>query len=225
MNIQYWPIERLIPYARNPRKNDHAIEQMMSAIQEFGFAIPVLARSSGEIVDGHLRWKAARKLGYKELPVIACDEWTEAQVKAFRLLANRSVSWATWNPELLALEFEELKELDFELSFTGFEGREIDEILFDHHGDDSQQEDVIPEVPLVAVSRMGDVWICGPHRVLCGDATNQGEVSRLLKSVVPVLMTTDPPYGVSYAPGWREEAGLGRQRQTGIACPDSSYEE
>src|SRR6476660_8128219 len=119
--IQTWPIDRLIFYARNPRKNDAAIDRMCGSIREFGFKIPVLARSNGEVVDGHLRLKAARKLGSwpggdtTQIPVILCDEWTEAQVKAFRLLVNRSVTWAAWDDELLALELQELNEADFDL--------------------------------------------------------------------------------------------------------------
>src|ERR1700685_3574572 len=102
--IQIWPIERLIFYARNPWKNDAVVDRMCSSIREFGFKIPVLARSNGEVVDGHLRLKAAKKLRIAEVPVILCDEWTEAQVKAFRLLVNRSVNWAEWDNELLSLE-------------------------------------------------------------------------------------------------------------------------
>jgi hypothetical protein len=93
-HIEMWPIARLIPYARNPRRNDAAVDRMAASIREYGFKIPVLVRSSGEVVDGHLRLKAAKKLGITEIPVILCDEWSEAQVKAFRLMVNRSVGWA-----------------------------------------------------------------------------------------------------------------------------------
>jgi len=99
--IEYWSIEKLVEYARNPRKNDAVVDRMCASIREFGFKIPCLVRSDGEVVDGHLRLKAARKLGITEIPVILCDEWSEAQVKAFRLLVNRSVTWADWDEELL----------------------------------------------------------------------------------------------------------------------------
>src|SRR5258708_13662002 len=125
LQIEFWPIDRLVFYARNPRKNDAAVDRMVASIQEFGFAIPVVARSSGEVIDGHLRLKGARKLGIIEIPVLLCDEWTDAQVKAFRLMVNRSVSWADWDLELLGVEFLELKALDFDLSLTGFNSREI----------------------------------------------------------------------------------------------------
>ena len=96
MQLETWPLSRFVPYARNPRKNDHVVNRMVASIREFGFKVPVLARSSGEVVDGHLRLKAAEKLGIAEVPVILCDDWSDAQVKAFRLLVNRSVTWADW---------------------------------------------------------------------------------------------------------------------------------
>src|SRR5215510_10990907 len=116
--VQIWPIDKLVFYARNPRKNDAAVDRMCSSIREFGFKIPCLERGNGEVVDGHLRLKAARKLGIKEIPVILCDEWTPAQVKAFRLLVNRSVAWAQWDDELVALELQEIQAADFDLSLT-----------------------------------------------------------------------------------------------------------
>src|SRR5436309_464181 len=129
MLLETWPITRLVPYARNPRKHDHAVSRMVSSIREFGFKVPVLARSNGDVIDGHLRLKAAEKLGITEVPVILCDDWSESQVRAFRLLVNRSVNWADWDNELLSLELLDLKELDFDLSLTGFDTREIDELL------------------------------------------------------------------------------------------------
>ena len=143
--VQHWQIERLVPYARNPRKNDAALDRMAASIREFGFKIPVLARSSGEVVDGHLRLKAARKLGITEVPVILCDEWSDAQVKAFRLMVNRSVGWAEWDAELLGLELLELKDLAFDLELTGFDSREIDEFLSGPDLDEGA--DAVPPVP------------------------------------------------------------------------------
>ena len=130
VSVEIWPIDRLVPYARNPRKNDAAVDRMAASIQEFGFKVPILARTrTGEIVDGHLRLKGAVKLGYTEAAVIPCDDWTDAQVKAFRLLANRSVNWAEWDEELLALELQDLKSLDFDLDLTGFDAAEIADML------------------------------------------------------------------------------------------------
>lgn len=129
LQIVYWPTARLKMYERNPRKNDKAVGQMIASITEFGFSVPILARSTGEVVDGHLRLKAALKMGIEQVPVILCDSWSEAQVKAFRLMVNRSVNWADWDMELLALEFAGLKELNFDLALTGFDTGEIEGFL------------------------------------------------------------------------------------------------
>ena len=180
---------------------------MVASIKEFGFKIPLLARSNGEVVDGHLRLKAAQKLGMQEVPLILCDEWSEAQVKAFRLLANRSVNWASWDEDLVALEIGDLKTLDFDLSLTGFDPPEIDRFLF---GDtNAQEDDIAPEPPPeIAVAQIGDLYVCGSHRVLCGDATSQEAVTRLLGERKPLLMVCDPPYGISLDSEWRDRAGL-----------------
>lgn len=122
LQVIYWPIEKLQPYVRNPRKNDAAVDRMCASINEFGFT------SSGEVIDGHLRLKAAVRLAIPEVPVILCDGWTEAQVKAFRLMVNRSVAWAQWDMDALAVEFADLKALDFDLSLTGFDTGEIDRL-------------------------------------------------------------------------------------------------
>src|SRR5271169_5148466 len=204
--IHIWPIDRLVFYARNPRKNDAVVDRMCSSIREFGFKIPVLARSDGEVVDGHLRLKAAQKLRITEVPVILCDEWSAAQVKAFRLMVNRSVTWAQWDDELLALELQELSEADFDLSLTRFDPKEIDDLLLDPGDDD--QANLAPPLPENPVSRLGDLWLCGPHRVLCGDATSPKAVAMLLGERKPALLVTDPPYGIELDSEWRDRAGL-----------------
>src|ERR1700685_690961 len=119
MQIEVRRIDTLCPYARNPRRNDHAVEQMMVSIREFGFKIPLLVRSDGEVVDGHLRLKAPLAMHMEELPVILCDEWTPAQVKAFRLMVNRSATWADWDQELLAFELQALHAVQFDLRLIG----------------------------------------------------------------------------------------------------------
>ncbi|HXI44180.1 MAG TPA: DNA modification methylase [Bryobacteraceae bacterium] len=214
-HVELWPIDRLIFYARNPRNNDAVVDRMCSSIREFGFKIPVLARSDGEVVDGHLRLKAARKLGITEVPVILCDEWTPAQVKAFRLLVNRSVTWASWDEELLALELQELKESAFNLDLTGFDPGEIDGLLA---LEDDERANATPPLPDSPVSRPGDLWLLGPHKVLCGDATSAEVVARLLAEHKPRLMVTDPPYGIELDSEWRDRAGL-----NGCGPAEASY--
>ena len=208
-HVEMWPISRLIPYVRNPRRNDAAVDRMCASIREFGFKIPVLARSSGEIVDGHLRVKAAKKLGISDVPVILCDEWTEAQVKAFRLMVNRSVGWAEWDEELLGLELLELKDLDFDLDLTGFNSDELDRYLA---GIDATpgltDEEAAPEPPETPVSRTGDLWMLGNHRVVCGDATNPLDIERLMQAERADLVFTDPPYNVDYTGYTKEKLTL-----------------
>jgi DNA modification methylase len=214
--IQSWPVDRLIFYARNARKHDAAVDRMCSSIREFGFKCPVLARSDGEVVDGHLRLKAARRLGIAEVPVILCDEWTPAQVKAFRLMVNRSVTWADWDDELLTLELQELNEADFDLSLTGFDPKELDDLLV--APEDDERANATPALPERPVSRLGDLWICGSHRVLCGDATSSAAVAQLLGDRQPLLMVTDPPYGIELDSEWRDRAGL-----NGCGPAEASY--
>jgi hypothetical protein len=159
--VQIWSIEKLIPYSRNPRKNDAAVGRMCDSIREFGFKIPCLVRSDGEVVDGHLRLKAARQLGLQEIPVILCDEWTPAQVKAFRLLVNRSATWADWDEELLIAELTDLQAAAFNLNLTGFDSAELDKILL---RTDLPAEDTVPPIPEVPVSQ----------RAICGFAVGIG---------------------------------------------------
>jgi DNA modification methylase len=194
---------------------------MRASYREYGgVRIPLLVRGR-DVIDGHLRLKAAVEEGYTEVPVVPCEDWNDAQVKAFRLLANRSASWAEWDWDLLAQELAELKDLHFDLSLTGFDPPELDELLF--RPECPAEADQTPELPVGAISQVGDLFVCGPHRVLCGDCTDSAQVKRLLGAKVAALMLTDPPYGVNYDPAWREEAGLGRQRQTGnIANDDRS---
>lgn len=121
LKMEEWPLERLIGYARNPRKNDDVVDRMCTAIREFGFRIPIVAKSDGTVVDGHLRLKAAKKLHLKTVPVVLADELTPTQVKAFRLLVNQSANWADWDIELLKLEINDLKEQGYDIDNIGFD--------------------------------------------------------------------------------------------------------
>lgn len=129
--IEVWPIDRLVEYARNPRKNDHAVDKVAAAIKEFGFKVPIIAKSDGSLVDGHLRLKAARKLGLAEVPVLLADDLSEAQVRAFRLSVNRVAEEAEWDRELLRLEMMDLDDLGFDMTLTGFDIGEIADLQFD----------------------------------------------------------------------------------------------
>ncbi len=201
LKLEHWPTSRLIPYARNPRKNDHAVEQMAGAIREFGFRLPIIAKSTGEICDGHLRYKAALHLGLEQVPVILADDLTETQIKAFRILVNRSATWADWDEDLLRLELEELKLDDFDLALTGFDADELLDILAGEESttEGNTDEDAAPEVPVTPVSKLGDVWIMGGHRLLCGDSTDAASYDTLLGNERVAMIFQDPPYNVDYA--------------------------
>ena len=193
---------------------------MCAAIREFGFRIPVVARSDGTVVDGHLRLKAAQRLGLDEVPVALADDLTEAQIKAFRLLANRSAAWAEWDDELLTLELQDLQGVGYDLALTGFDVGELRSLLEDGPATGLTDEDAVPETPAAPVTKPGDLILLGPHRLLCGDATEAEDVARLLDGARPHLMVTDPPYGVDYDPDWRNEAGVSTTKRTGKVTND-----
>ncbi len=131
LKFENWPISRCVDYARNPRKNDHAVDKVAAAIKEFGFRVPIIAKSDGLVVDGHLRLKAAKKLGLEEVPVILADDMTDAQIKAFRLSVNKTAEFAEWDFDLLKLELQDLGELNFDLELTGFDLSEVASLFDD----------------------------------------------------------------------------------------------
>lgn len=220
MEITICSIEKITPYARNARKIPaKAVEKVAASIQEFGWRQPIVIDGEGIIICGHTRWLAARQLGLERIPVHTAGNLSPAQVKAYRLMDNRSHQETGWDFDLLGGELLELRELEIDLNLTGFDGREIDAMLIAAAGAD-ERADLAPEPPEHPVSRSGDLWLCGLHRLLYGDATAAGDVARLLGTAQPFLMVTDPPYGVEYDPQWRERAGLSRQRQVGLVAND-----
>ena len=223
LQLEQWPIGRLVEYERNPCKNDDVVDRMAQAITEFGFRIPIVARSDGLVVDGHLRLKAARVLGLDTVPVVLADELSETQIKAFRLLANQSANWAEWDELLLSSELNDLLAEDYDLSLIGFDDAELEALLageVDRETASREGEDDVPEDPETPISRPGDIWLLGKHRLLCGDATVATDVELLLGDVKPQLMVTDPPYGVEYDPGWRNKAGAAATKRTGKVLND-----
>lgn len=206
LDFEMWPIDRCIEYARNPRKNDHAVDGVAAAIREFGFRVPIVAKSDGTVVDGHLRLKAAKKLGLGEVPVVLADDLTDAQIKAFRLSVNKVAEWAEWDTDLLKLELAELADLGFDLELTGFGEMELGAILADKT-EGLTDPDAVPDAPEIPVTVEGDVWLLGRHRIICGSSTEADTVEKVLNGVEPHLMVTDPPYGVEYDADWRNHTG------------------
>ena len=198
LKFETWPIGKLVEYARNPRKNDHAVDKIAGAIKEFGFRVPVVAKSDGLVVDGHLRLKAAKKLGLKDIPVILADDMTDAQIKAFRISVNRMAEFAEWDNDLLALELGELGELGFDLELTGFTDEEIKALMPVEVTEGLTDEDNVPEVPADPVTKPGDVWVLGKHRLMCGDSTSVDAVDALMQGGKADMVFTDPPYNIGF---------------------------
>jgi DNA modification methylase len=205
--IEYRPLDALIPYARNARTHSDAqVAQIAASIREFGWTNPVLVDGDNGIIAGHGRLLAARKLGMSQAPVIELAGLGEAQKRAYILADNKLALNAGWDDELLALEFADLASLGVDLSLTGFGEDEI--LALTSLGTPGLTDpDEIPPAPAKPVSQLGDVWLLGNHRLLCGDSTNADDVAKALNGVKPHLLVTDPPYGVSYDPTWRERFG------------------
>jgi DNA modification methylase len=206
--IERWPVERLIPYARNARTHpEDQVAQIAASIREWGWTNPVLVGEDGTIIAGHGRVLAARKLRILEVPVMVATGWSDAQKRAYTIADNKLTLNGGWDDELLGLELGELEVLGFDLDLIGFTESER-ATLAAQFTEGLTDPDVVPDLPTDPVARDGDVWVLGRHRLLCGDSTSREDVQKLLAGVSPHLMITDPPYGVSYDPAWRKRAGV-----------------
>jgi DNA modification methylase len=197
--VERWPLDRLVPHARNARTHSEAqVAQIAGSIAEFGFVNPVLVGDDGVIVAGHGRVLAARKLGLTEAPVIVLSHLTPPQRRALMIADNRIAENAGWDEEMLAAELAALRDDDIDLGLLGFEDAEIDRLLAGM-GDESGDADQAPDPPADPISRPGDLWICGEHRVLCGNATVLADVEKVLGGELADMTFTDPPYNVNYS--------------------------
>src|SRR5215472_767091 len=205
--VERWPIERLIPYASNARTHtDEQVALLAGSIREWGWTMPVLVDETGNLIAGHGRVLAARQLGLANIPTMTARGWSDAQIRAYRIADNQLAQRAGWDDELLHLELTELKSGGYNLDLIGFSDNELAGLLADRTEGLTDPDEVLP-VPEVPISRPSDLWICGRHRLLCGDACEADDVARLLGPAKPHLMVTDPPYGVEYDPAWRNHAG------------------
>jgi hypothetical protein len=208
--IERWPLERLIPYAKNPRLHSEAdLDKIAAAILRWGWTMPVLADEQGVLLAGHARAGAAARLGLKSIPVIVASGWSEEEKQAYRLADNQLAARASWDPERLHTELRELELANFDLGLIGFEPDQLETILAGLGSSGLTDPDSVPEVPSKPVTRLGDIWLLGEHRVGCGDSTSATDVAQVLARSEPHLMVADPPYGVSYEPSWRARRGLG----------------
>lgn len=192
-------VEKLIPYARNARTHsDQQVSQIASSIKEFGFNNPILIKDDFTVIAGHGRLAAATKLGLTEVPTISLSHLTPTQVKAYILADNKLALNAGWDEAMLTLEIQELELEGFDVSLVGFDTDEISELLSKSASEGLTDEDDVPETPLQPSSRLGDVWLLGQHRVMCGDSTSVEEVKKLMNGKLADLWITDPPYNVNY---------------------------
>jgi DNA modification methylase len=224
LQIEMTSVDRLVPYAGNARTHSDAqIAQIAASITAFGFTNPILTGGDSVIIAGHGRLLAAQKLGIGEVPVIVLDQLSEAQRRALVIADNKLAENAGWDEELLRTELAALDEMDFDLELMGFSDEELEALLGDHDGTalgEAEGEDDIPEPSDDPISRPGDLWILGKHRLLCGDATVATDVERVLNGTQPLLMVTDPPYGVKYDPAWRNKTGASATKRTGKVLND-----
>jgi len=221
--IETWPIERLHVYAKNAKMHgSDQVAKIAASMAKFGWTVPCMVADDGELIAGHGRVLAATLLGLTEVPVIRLGHLDDAERRAYRIADNKLTEMGEWDDALLREEIAGLLAEDFDLSLLGIADEDLDALLRDPDKLEGaiEGEDDIPETPVVPVSVSGDIWQMGSHRLICGDSTSADVIGRLLGEVKPLLMVTDPPYGVEYDPGWRNKAGAAKTKRTGKVLND-----
>ena len=210
--IEYRQIDSLTPYTNNARTHsDVQIEQLAASIKEFGFTNPILVDGTNGVIAGHGRILAARALGMDSLPCVELAGLSDTQRRAYILADNKLALNAGWDADLLSLELKELDAEGFDIGLIGFSDEELAALTGQTEG--LNDPDAVPDAPVNPVSVLGDVWILGKHRIICGDSCSADDVGKVLGDVKPMLMVTDPPYGVEYDANWRLEAGINKAHQ------------
>jgi DNA modification methylase len=203
MKIELADINTIKPYPNNPRKlSETAIEKVSKSIQQFGFRQPIVVDKDRIIVVGHTRYRASKKLGYKQVPITIAENLTKEQINAYRIADNRTNEEAKWDDELLKIELKELEYKDFDLKMTGFDDKQINDLLFEEK-QGLTDDDAVPDTPEEPITKLGDIWQLGKHRLLCGDATKEEDVNKLMDGAKADMVFTDPPYGVNYQSNMR----------------------
>jgi DNA modification methylase len=208
MSVELRPLDAVRPYANNPRQNDDAVEAVAESIRRFGFRQPIVVDADGVIVAGHTRFRAAQRLGLATVPVHVATDLTADEIRAYRLADNKTAELASWDTSMLSIELDALRGAGIDWTLLGFDEEELAKLLAPAGTEGLTDPDAVPEKPVDPVTKPGDLWLLGKHRLLCGDSTSATDVARLLDGAVPALMVTDPPYGVEYDPEWRMDAGL-----------------
>jgi DNA modification methylase len=216
MKVEMVPLESIQPYEKNPRLNDAGVEMVAKSIEEFGFRQPIVVDENREIIVGHTRYKAALKLGLKEVPVHVASGLTPEQARAYRIADNQTATLSQWNDDLLIQELQELQKQDFDLDLTGFTNEELMAYLAPAPNEGLTDPDEIPQPPDEAITQPGDLWILGNHRLLCGDSSKPEDLDRLLTGIVIDLVNTDPPYNVKVEPRSNNAIAAGLSSFEGI---------
>ena len=199
MKIENADINTIKPYENNPRKlKDSAIEKVAMSLKEYGFRQPIVVDKDRIIVVGHTRYRASKKLGLKEVPITIADNLTPEQINAYRIADNRTAEESEWDSELLKMEIKELEAKDFKLDLLGFNEDQLNDMLFEEK-QGLTDEDEVPEAPEEPITKLGDIWKLGKHKLICGDATNKDTVKLLMEDNKADLLFTDPPYNVNYS--------------------------
>ncbi len=217
------PIESIVPYVRNPRKNEAAVAKVASSLREYGWRQPIVVDEALTVIAGHTRLMAARSLGMATVPVHVAKGLTKAQAKAYRIGDNRTAQESEWDNDLLALEFADLAGEGFDLSLTGFDADELAALMAPASGVlDGADLDDAPPLPVNPITTPGDLIILGRHRLLCGDSTRSADVARLMERKLAGLVFTDPPYGVDYDGGMVVREKLAGDTTTALYGPACS---
>ncbi|MDY3563392.1 DNA modification methylase [Gemmata sp. JC673] len=198
MDVVMRPVGSIQPYPNNPRANDAAVDAVAASIRAFGFRQPLVVDEGDVLIVGHTRYKAALKLGLIEVPVHVARGLTPDQARAYRLADNQTASLATWDDGKLVQELAALQAADFDLGLTGFPEDEVLRLLTAPEPELRGDPDAVPEPPAEPLTRPGDLWRLGRHRLLCGDATEPADLARLLPDGPADVLLTDPPYNVAY---------------------------
>ena len=206
MKIEIADITSIKPYENNPRKlSETAIEKVAMSLKEYGFRQPIVVDKDRIIVAGHTRFRASKKLGLKQVPVSIIDNLTDEQINAYRIADNRTAEESEWDNELLKMEIKELEAKDFKLDLLGFNDEQLNDILFEEK-QGLTDEDEVPETPKEPISKLGDIWKLGNHRVMCGNSVDYEDVYKLMDNKIANLVNTDPPYGVNYQSNMRTKS-------------------
>lgn len=217
--VTKWPVSSLAPAARNARTHSpEQVAQLAAAIEKWGWTTPVLVDEAGTIIAGHGRVLAAQRLGIDEVPVMIARGWDEQTRREYMLADNKLGLNSGWDEDLLRAELTELQALGADLQLIGFSNAELAALVATTDG--KTDPDAVPGLPEHPTSRPGDVWMLGRHRLACGSCTDAATVETVLEGSAPVMMVTDPPYGVSYDPTWRHRANVNKSKRVGAVSND-----